>query len=160
MLSWDEFDKELRDEYASFLSREKRRRYDVYEHSPSGGDSHAIKRAKAALDALDLAEGLAELESPKFLNRSATVEHCGFYGKLESRVYEGTYSLYNFKIDHFRRARFSEFFNKVVLIFAVYLLSSVCCSLVTAARNAKLRTPLFAYDAELSIDRHRLRFAF
>lgn len=159
MLSWDEFDRELRDEYDSYSSRRQHDKCSITEISLS--DSIAVRRAKAALDALAAAEDLATVDSANYegeLTRYAVIRRWdGPYVKTEC---QGTYTLYDFQDDHARKADLRTLVNKIVTIVAAYLLSSISCSLATAALNAKLRTPLFAYDAELSIDRHRLRTAF
>ena len=160
MLSWDEFDRELRDEYAIFSSHRQRDKYNVHETSLVSGDSQAIRRAKAALDALDVAENLAVLEPSQY--QRSVVLHTVSRRYLSSikMACEGVNVLYDFEDDHAHKTKLRDSFNRIVLIFAAYLLSSIFCSLAAAARNAKLRTPLFAYDAELSVDRHRLRTAF
>lgn len=155
MLSWEEFDREIRDEYNSYSSRRQRDKCRITELSLS--DSLAVRRAKAALDSLDVSESLDTVDSANYecdLTSYAVIRR---WGKTECL---GTYTLYDFQDDYARKADQRAFFNKIVTIFAAYLASSISCSLATAALNAKIRTPLFAYDAELSIDRHRLRTAF
>ena len=159
MLRWDEFDKELRDELAVYSSRRQSYKYCINEISL--GDSEAIRRAKAALDALDTTERLAPEEFPGckrgLFSYIEIQQRDIFSGKT---VYQGSYSLYDFIADQSRKSCLSDFFSRVVSIFSAFQLSSVFSSLSTTALNAELRTPLFAYDAELSIDRHRLRSTF
>lgn len=159
MLSWDEFDKELRDEYAVYSSRKQSDKCTINEILL--GDSEAIRRAKAALDVLDTSERLASRGSLSYecdLPSYVVIHPWG--GRLGKTVCQGTYLLYDFLDDHARKSDLLDFFSRIVSIFAAFQISSVFCSLATTALNAKLRTPLFAYDAELSIDRHRLRTAF
>lgn len=156
MLSWDEFDKELRDEYAVYYSSKQSNQYRSTEISHS--DSEAVRRAKAALDILD-----REVEDTSESILSLLYEPTLFVrriGEPTTLVSGGTYTLYNFHNAHTYYSNLRDSFNRIAILFAAYLVSSITCSLVTAALNAKLRTPLFAYDAELSIDRHRLRSAF
>lgn len=156
MLSWDEFDKELRDEYDIYYSSKQSNQYRSTEISHS--DSEAVRRAKAALDILDKeTEATSEsifqiLHQPNSLVRRI--------GEPTTIVSGGTYLLYDVHNDHAYNSNLRESFTRIAILFSAYLVSSITCSLVTAALNAKLRTPLFAYDAELSIDRHRLRSAF
>ena len=159
MLSWDEFDKELSDEYAVYSSRKQPNKCRIAEMSHS--DSEAVRRAKAALDTLDAAEEAYSVQTLNFQRRA--VSHVMTIGPTPTRECGAslcTFQLYDFQDDYAYRESLRESFNKIVAIFAAYLLSSKTCSLITTALNAKLRTPLFAYDAELSIDRHRLRTAF
>ena len=74
MLSWDEFDKEDGEVAAKGANAGHATEANMDRLDTAGGvaaqearvvtatDSEAIKRAKAALDDLDIAEGLAELE--------------------------------------------------------------------------------------------------
>lgn len=158
MLSWDEFDKEDRNEFFVISKHTLMGKDRVREAMVNSGDSAALRRAKAALDALDVAESLAELEG-RFSRRHNRINVFDIGGQTITFTTDGVYSLYDFHNYHARVTETLNFLNKLVLIFAVSLLSSICCSRFTSARNAEFRIPLFAYDAELSINRHRLRTA-
>lgn len=158
MLSWDEFDKADRDEFFRVSSHKLMDAESVREATVYSGESAALSRARAALESLDVTEGLAALEA-------GSLGHPGMvyvrrFGQPTAFSSIGVHRLYDVHQYYTRVTETLNFLNKLVLIFAVYLLSSICCSRFTSARNAEFRTPLFAYDAELSIDRHRLRTAF
>ncbi|MEE4740610.1 hypothetical protein V2K88_02910 [Pseudomonas alliivorans] len=159
MLSWDEFDKQDEDEFFRISSRKLMDAESVREATVHCGDSAALRRAKAALDSLDMAAGLAKLEASSCRNPGKLYAR-RFNGQTTTFCGEGVYGLYDVHQYFARVTETLKFFNKLVLIFAACLLSSICCSRFTSARNAEFRTPLFACDAELSIDRHRLRTAF
>lgn len=160
MLSWDEFDKEdLREEYSNYAHVV--RQYGVTRRliSPTNNsDSTAITRAKAALDKLDL-----EIEAYERTEARGHFEQCSFFcdtiDRLRHNLTSGRHGFYDFHREHARFSAVDAIINRIVAIFAAHILSALACSLATSSRNATFRTPLFAYDAELSIVRHRLRSA-
>ncbi|MCD5986784.1 hypothetical protein NLO88_15900 [Pseudomonas syringae] len=152
MLSWDEFDRELEEESENYSATYRRADKYVRDFAiDPNRDSAAVARAKAALDLLDIME---EPESLRCIRRNGTVV------TITEDLSYGVYGFYDFRQDHFHQSALRDIFNRIVILFAAFLLSAIYCARASAALNAFLRTPLFAYDAELSIDRHRLRSAF
>lgn len=156
MLSWDEFYHELEEECSNYSATYRQGGTYFCERAVSNNDSAAIVRAKAALDRLDLAEGLVELEQS--LN-GLTVRRLGTIVPFFDDISHAVYGFYDVHRDHIQRFALRDIFNRIVILFAAFLLSAIYCARVSAARNALMRIPLFAYDAELSIDRHRIRSA-
>ncbi len=160
MLSWDEFDKDdLREEYSNYAHVV--RQYGVTRRvisTTNDSDSAAIARAKAALDKLDLI-----IEADEQLEVRRHRDQYGDYVDDVARVLygltSGRHGFYDFHSEHAKVSALQAVISRIVAIFAACLLSARACSLTTASRNATLRTPLFAYDAEVSIVRHRLRAA-
>ncbi|KPX59575.1 hypothetical protein ALO35_200198 [Pseudomonas amygdali pv. lachrymans] len=160
MLSWDDFYKEdLEEEYSNYVHVV--RQYGVTRRvisTTTDGDSAAIARAKAALDKLD-----SVVSNHEQLEARRRIIQLGDYDDDLIRALHGLTSgrhfFYDFHYEHARISAVQAVISRIVAIFAACLLSARACSLATASRNATLRTPLFAYDAELSIVRHRLRVA-
>jgi hypothetical protein len=159
MLSWDEFDKEdLQGEFSTYAEAAREhaathRGFLTATHS----DSAAVARAKAALDKLDLIMA-CELQAV----RSASIDAWSFYGESIRAVRgleSGSHNFYDIHLEYSKFSAIRDVVGRIVAIFAACILSARTCSLATVSRNATLRTPLFAYDAELSIVRHRLRAA-
>jgi len=104
-------------------------------------DADAVRLAKAALDALDIAEGLAELE-------------CG-----TGKSYAAQVVIRNFKfsevVEIYRCHKLRSWMFICILTLVVY--ARFINSLWNKARRTVLSTPFSAYDAELRIQRHRLR---
>ncbi|PBP71100.1 hypothetical protein CCL15_12640 [Pseudomonas syringae] len=160
MLSWDDFYKEdLEEEYSNYVHVV--RQYGVTRRviSPAtDSDSAAIARAKATLDTLD-----SVVSNQEQLEARRRIAHLGNYDDdiitILHCLTSGRHFFYDFHYEHVRISAVQAVISRIVAIFAAWLLSARACSLATVSRNATLRTPLLAYDAELSIVRHRLRAA-
>lgn len=158
MLSWDEFDKEdLQGEFSTYaeVAREHAATHRGF-LTDTHSDSAAVARAKAALDKLDLIMA-CELEPSRSDANFDAFTVCG--DSIRALRGLGSHSFYNIHLEYSKFSAISAVVGRIVAIFAACSLSARTCSLATASRNATLRTPLFAYDAELSIVRHRLRAA-
>lgn len=132
MLSWDEFDAE--DNPGPPQSDDAGR-------SARAADTDAVRRAKAALDALDIAEGLAELE-------------CGTGKSYASQIIIRNFA-FSDVVEIYKYHKQRSWMFIYILILVVY--AQFINSLLKKARRTALSTPFSAYDAELSIQRHRLR---
>jgi hypothetical protein len=161
MLSWDEYDREnLKDELLSYARL--RRETGV----TSLGflrcidrNSVAIARATAALDQLD---DIIEAEELSAFCSYGNLDDFAEYGDLMRAVHglkSGSDPFFNIHSEYLKYSAARDVVSRIFTIFATGLLSARTCSLATVSRNAILRTPLFAYDAELSVVRHRLRAA-
>lgn len=122
---------------------ELRAEFDRLERESAEADSHAVRRAKAALDALDLAEGLHDRRM------------------INCRVDRALLALE--AIDHAFNAfgpssvlaRQYKFWNSVLAFYLAAL--AKLKALLARSLRATLRVPLFLDGPELSGYKHRLR---